>query len=346
MILSMPNLASNLVGKTINGWIVEEKLSKHDGTGGCFSSGYRVRDADGRRAFLKAMNIGYAFHNTGSKSFVDSMQEMTKSFQHEEALVRLCGEKRHDRIVAGIDSGEYKEATSPMDVVPYLVFELAEHGDLRRHPKMKEQDLAWRLTVFHGVCVGLMQLHSSGVKHQDLKPSNILMFSGDTSKIGDLGRATTGTGMYSEPQHWGGNSYVPVEFYYGHAETDQEAQKRGADFYMLGGILAYIVSDAHIYGLVIGRIPESFRPGKMPGGFQQALPAIRSATFEAITEITATVPTHIREELSQMLKWLCEPDPKRRGHPKTLSEFGNRFSLERVVSIADRIAKKARIAFK
>jgi len=200
--------------------------------------------------------------------------------------------------------------------------------------------------VFHGICVGLMQLHSSGVKHQDLKPSNILMFSGDTSKIGDLGRATTGTGMFSTPRHWGGSGYVPVEFYYGYAETDQEAQKRGADFYMLGGILAYVVSDVHIYGMVMGKVPDAFHPKKMQGGFLQALPALRTATFEAIDEVTAVVPPKIRNDVKELLLWLCEPDPKRRGHPKTLNEAGNRFSLERIVTIADRVAKKARLGVK
>jgi hypothetical protein len=50
-----PNLASNLVGKTINAWVVEKKISKQGGTGGAFSSGYAIRRKDGRRNKLDGL---------------------------------------------------------------------------------------------------------------------------------------------------------------------------------------------------------------------------------------------------------------------------------------------------
>ena len=60
----MPNLASNLVGKNINGWIVGDKLLKPAGTsGGNLSSGYVVEHQDGRKAFMKAINIAHAVKN-------------------------------------------------------------------------------------------------------------------------------------------------------------------------------------------------------------------------------------------------------------------------------------------
>src|SRR5205823_2049082 len=42
----------------------------------------------------------------------------------------------------------------------------------------------------HHIATGLYQLHSAEVAHQDLKPSNILVFEGSTSKIADLGCAS------------------------------------------------------------------------------------------------------------------------------------------------------------
>src|SRR5260370_1632219 len=78
-----PNLASNLVGKTINGWVVEKKISKEGGTGGAFSSGYIVRHKDGRRAFMKAINIGYAIKRWKGSNRTDLINQITAEFKYE-----------------------------------------------------------------------------------------------------------------------------------------------------------------------------------------------------------------------------------------------------------------------
>jgi hypothetical protein len=84
-----PNLASNLVGKRINGWLVEKKISKVGGTGGAFSSGYVVRHEDGRRAFMKAINIqtGMARPNAGGR--------WSKSMGSPRALIQSCAGARY-----------------------------------------------------------------------------------------------------------------------------------------------------------------------------------------------------------------------------------------------------------
>lgn len=50
------NLAGNLVGKTINGWLVQQKVSKDGTTGGNSSSGYVVRN-DSRNREKAAENV-------------------------------------------------------------------------------------------------------------------------------------------------------------------------------------------------------------------------------------------------------------------------------------------------
>ncbi len=50
-------------------------------------------------------------------------------------------------------------------------------------------DLAWTMRMLHHVAVGLQQLHGVGIAHQDLKPSNVLVFSDFISKLADLGRS-------------------------------------------------------------------------------------------------------------------------------------------------------------
>src|SRR2546426_157673 len=87
----IPNLASNLVGKTINGWCVEKKISKDGGTGGAFSSGYVVQDKNGRRAFMKAINIGYAIKMWKGVNRTDLINQITAEFKYERDILEFCG---------------------------------------------------------------------------------------------------------------------------------------------------------------------------------------------------------------------------------------------------------------
>src|SRR5579859_3175810 len=128
---SMSNLASNLVGHDLNGWAVINKISKDpNGTGGAFSSAYMVKHKDGREAFLKAINIGYAmnmFLPIGGRRN-EILKDITENFEQEVALLKACGHKRFDRIVVAIDEGEYRHASDPY-FIPYLVFEPCKEGD-------------------------------------------------------------------------------------------------------------------------------------------------------------------------------------------------------------------------
>lgn len=345
----MRNLASNLSGIVINGWTVLDKLSKVGTSGGAFSSGYKVKHADGRIAFMKAVNIGYAmtmFMRPGT-SRNDVLNEITERFKHERTLLEACKEKRLDRIVVPIESGEYDDPAYDY-FVPYLIFEYCEGGDIRRQTsKMSAPGLEWRLRVFHGVCVGLQQLHRNGISHQDLKPSNVLITESDFSKIADLGCATTGqpNTMFSTPNHWGDDGYCPIEYRYNYFLPDSKSRQRAGDFYMLGGILTFLISNINVFAQVIHDLPPAFYPRAWTRNYSDALPALRSSTYSVVDKIIATSPGSLRPAIKEMLLWLCEPDPSARGHPDTVTQaFGDRYSLERIISAADVLAKKARIA--
>jgi len=312
-----PNLASNLVGKTINGWLVERKISKDGGTGGAFSSGYVVRDENGRRAFMKAINIGYAIKMWKGVNRTDLINEITAEFKYEREILEFCGRNKMDRIVRAIDSGEYDEPSDPY-FVPYLVFEFSEEGDVRRHKRMSDPDLVWRLRIFHGICVGVRQLHGRHIAHQDLKPSNVLVFDRDVSKIGDLGRCTLKGSKVDDPAHCGDLDYTPIELHYAHYYPDWDVRRKGADLYMLGGLLAFLVANVHIFGLVLSKLPGKYHPRNWGAArYSEALPAVRAATYDAIAEIVAAVPAELQGEIRDLLCWLCDPEPQLRGHPKT-----------------------------
>ena len=73
--------------------------------------------------------------------------------------------------------------------IHYLLFELAD-SVLREHAALeKTLDMALNLKILHQVALGLEALHFNQISHQDLKPSNVLLFGELTAKLGDLGHA-------------------------------------------------------------------------------------------------------------------------------------------------------------
>src|SRR6185437_7605631 len=169
----MPTPAELLAGLSLDGgWKVTERITAGpDATGGVFSVSYIVESAHSGRAFLKALDF-------------------SKAFNFERDILQKCADRRMDRVVRAIGDGNVRTtATSGGGVVQYLIFELADR-DVRLQLSLSSKvDLAWKLRSLHHIATGLMQLHSAGIAHQDLKPSNVLVFEGKTSKVSDLGRA-------------------------------------------------------------------------------------------------------------------------------------------------------------
>lgn len=338
-------LAANLTGKVIGKWTVVSKVNKPDGSGGGFSSGYLV-EANGRRAYMKALNVEYAFTSTGQKgSIMDALKELTDDFVHERDLLNFCRDHDMDRIVVALDSGEYSETGDPFPV-PYLIFELCEAGDLRRNPGLALNGLDWPLHVFHGTAIAVAQLHAENIAHQDIKPPNVLVFDNQIAKLADLGRSTIKMpgARFGNPADHGDIYYCPFELYYGHYDSDWDIRRKGTDIFMLGGLLVFLVAKVHLVGLVFSKLPAGFHYRQWRGTYQDVLPALEHAFNLAVDEIVTPVRSDMRTDLKEMIIWLCNPIPSRRGHPKTVIQAsGNRFSLERIISVADRLSKKARL---
>ena len=62
-------------------------------------------------------------------------------------------------------------------------------------------------------------------------------------------------------------------------------------------------------------------PLKWTHDYRSVLPYIRDAFEQALTDIERDIPASVRPQIIEVLRWLCNPDPKRRGHP---TDFGAR----------------------
>ena len=146
-----------------------------------------------------------------------------------------CKSQSLKNVVHAIDSGSFW--LDPIDnhsVVEYLIFELAE-GDIRAHLDASPMfDTAFALHNLHQIARALQELHRIDIAHQDLKPSNVLVFrASEVSKVADLGRAWS-RDFKSPYDGWsitGDRTYAPPELYYNAVPSDEATRRFGCDLY-------------------------------------------------------------------------------------------------------------------
>ncbi len=325
---------------TIGRWrVVSKRVKSAEDGSGAFSSCYEVRDEEGNTGFLKAFNIHYAFVAVGRA--MDRLKELTERFTYERDLLAFCRERKMRRVVAAIDFGEYQLEGDSFPI-PYLVFEIAQ-GSLKTIDFLRKPDLAWRLRTFHGTLLGVSQLHQARIAHQDIKPSNVLIFGSTYSKVSDLGSASLDGSNFeweSPDRLHTDLRYAPIELLYGHYSQDWNTRRFGADLFMLGGLLAYMVSGVSVLSGILSLVPPEQHWRRFGGKFEEVLPNILMAFHEVLRNVTREVPESIREEVGEVLFQLSHPVPEERGNPAPLRNRVGHYSLTRYVSILDRLSKK------
>ena len=240
--------ASKLLGLNLNDqWnVISEITPNENATGGRFSKGYIVKSINGKRAFLKAMDFSEALE---SDDPAQALESMTAAYNYERTLLRKCRKKRLSRVVLAIDDGKIVlDKNDPSSVVQYIIFELAD-GDIRTYLDQNTRiDAAWILRTMHHATSAIRQLHSVDIVHQDIKPSNVLVFNHTESKLGDLGRAQDAFAKspYDNFQCAGDLSYAPPELLYRSNSTSLSPWERrlSCDMYLLGSILVFFAQAA------------------------------------------------------------------------------------------------------
>jgi len=336
------NPAEQLKGLTLqNGWtVVDRAQRKPSATGGHFSHGYIAEHSDGRRGFLKAMDYTKAFESADT---AEMMQAMTAAYVFEKTLCSKC--HHLSRIARAIEGGFIVvNEGKPFTKVEYLIFELAD-GDVRAHLDLQETlDIVFAMRTLHHVATGLSQLHRADIAHQDLKPSNVLVFKDSGgSKICDLGRAwdRNAPGPHDSYQIAGDRSYAPLELMYGELSEDHRARRFGCDVYHLGSLIVFFFTRVHINALVMDNLAVEHRAPFWGGGYREALPFVRAGFELALTRFAEFAPGYLRADLRRIVSELCDPDPLRRGDQQNFG--GNRFALNRYISAFDRLSHKARL---
>lgn len=340
----LANPAEQLEGRTLDGgWKVLRLIERPpSATGGCFSQSYVVESEAGKKAFLKALDFTAALRRSDDPARV--LQALTAAYNYERDLLAACKEGRLTRVVMVIADGKVKVSDAVDGVVQYLIFEHAE-GDARTMMDAGERfDTTLRLRALHHVATGLRQLHGIEVAHQDLKPSNVLMFE-DGSKLADLGCASR-KGTVGPLDHYGlvgDPAYAPPELAYYFVPEDWDTRRFACDLYLMGSMVVYFFTGNGMTPLWIRRLHRAHYPDAWTDGFKAVLPFIRDAFDSAVAEFRAHIcHPRLADELVQVVRELCDPDPFRRGHPLNHAAAArNRYSLERYVTRFDLLAARS-----
>jgi serine/threonine protein kinase len=335
-----------LVGHDLaDGWRAVQVIPRPPGsTGGYFSVGYEAVRADGKRGFIKALDIVTA---AGAPSATRVMQDLLTAYNFELDALLACRDRKLDRVATPIANGDATVPNYQVGVVPYLVFEMAD-GDVRRYLAATNAiETTWLIRCLHHVATGLRQLHGAGIAHQDLKPSNVLVFGGSESRVGDLGRASR-QGVPAKHDAFtiaGARSYAPPELMYGHVEPDWNQRRLACDVYHLGNLFTFLFSKVNITQALIGELDPAIRPGVWSGQYADVLPHVRDAFNRVLgifeKEVLRVAP-RIGPELVSMVRELADPDPALRGN-RGAKSIAARYSLERYISRLDALAYKARL---
>lgn len=339
--------AQLLQGQTINGWLVDRPIEIFQGqTGGRFSTGYFV-SKDGKKAFLKAMDLHEAIRH-GLKA----VELATRQYNFERDLLRLCRDGRLSNVVQLLDHGEHELSVLPAGQTPllnrvyYMIFELAD-GDVRRELAFNGEMLASRKAhVLHQIGVALTQLHNVDIAHQDVKPSNVLSFKKIKKyKLTDLGRsASRNISAPSDDYPFPGDmNYAPPEYLYSYIPPDYHNRRYGSDAYLLGSMISFLFLGLGAISSTLHHLPSQYLPFEWKGGYPEVLPFLVDAHTAAVAMLQPYLPEKCRGELSTIYFQLCHPDPSVRGHPAARSQHGRPIGLDRYISRFDAIEKLLRV---
>ena len=182
--------------RTIGGFYVQRSL----GVGGTASVFVVTRTEERHEPSPERFALKVPDYNETAARSLSHTEFLTMFRDEASALIMLPNHANLARFVT-FDMG-----TRPL---PILVMELVEGVTLERVLQTRTFDMKRCLKVLDDVLAGLEAMHSVGIGHLDIKPSNVLLRKGEQGVLVDFGlsgrkiRQGCGTGPYGAPEIWG-----------------------------------------------------------------------------------------------------------------------------------------------
>jgi serine/threonine protein kinase len=188
------------------------------------------------------------------------------------------------------------------------------------------------------------------IAHQDLKPSNVLMFDGTEddlleTKIADLGRASRDgvSAVHDVSNVAGAYAYSPPELLYGQVAIDFYERRQSCDLYQMGCLIAFVLAATSVND----EWNSLLSPGQVwrvwGGTYADIYPTIRRAMDDVFDLVESRLDGSIRDEVGRLVRDLCDPDPRTRGSRLRAASRNPRLVLTRLVTRLDVLEKRAEI---
>jgi serine/threonine protein kinase len=340
--------AHRLEGRQLEGWQVGKRRQLGpDQSGSVNSVGYFVKHASGQEGFLKALDYSAAFDREDPAR---ELQSMTESFNAERDLLEWCGQTGLHRIVRALASGTARVPNTNPSVVDYLILELAPGGDARAAVSSRDPgDQVPMIWLAHEATAAMAQLHNKRIMHQDVKPSNFLVWD-DTpipsGKLGDVGSAFVESRPvgHDEKIIAGDATYAAPELLYGCPFRNSQSWRRQAgDIFMLGNLITYLVVTVPYSGIFACNLDRTQDRLRWKGTFDEILPALVDAHGLTMACIRTALHGDFADSVASVIDELCYPDPELRGDPIARRRGSNPYDLTRYISRLDLAHKKAKL---
>lgn len=280
------------VRKAQGEWTITDKVERRpDSSGGTFSVGYLATHSDGTLAFVKATDIGLLSGRRDHSGALELIVKASSEQSFERQILDVCRGNNMDRVIHAIDYGEYEtDETGVKEFVFFIMFEPAK-GDVRSQVNLeKKNNLSWCTQALHNLSVAVQQLHNARIAHNDIKPSNLLIFDDYLQKLADLGRATSDThmGPWDGLNYAGDLAYAAPEFLYKGVEFPNTSGKisfevrRASDLYHLGSMGFFLVTGVSLTPSINRFLQPPHWHNNWTGTFSEVVPYLQSALSNAL----------------------------------------------------------------